>query len=159
MQPMKKVADSEGEVLKCIQYCDINPSGHLFGGALMAWMDEIAGVVAIRHAGKMVTTAAVDDLQFKKSVSLGDILVLRARVTCVGNTSMEVRVDVYREEPETGLRYVVNRAYFTEVCVDEEGRPTKVPYGLELDGPCEQAEWEAALKRKEMRKARRQEGY
>ncbi len=159
MQPMKKVDDSEGEILKCIQYCDINPSGNLFGGALMAWMDEIAGVVAIRHAGKMVTTAAVDNLQFKKSVHLGDILVLRARVTCVGNTSMEVRVDVYREEPSTGLRYVVNRAYFTEVCVDEDGRPAKVPYGLELEGPCEQAEWEAAMKRKEMRKARRQEGY
>ena len=155
----KKVKASEGEVLRCIQYADINPSGHLFGGSLMAWMDEIAGVVAIRHSGMMVTTAAVDDLQFKKSVKLGDILVLRARVTYVGNTSMEVRVDVYREEPTTGLRYVVNRAYFTEVAVDENGKPAKVPYGIEFSNPGEEAEWQAAEKRKELRKARRQEGF
>ncbi|MCR5451091.1 MAG: acyl-CoA thioesterase [Lachnospiraceae bacterium] len=155
----KKISDSEGEILRVIQYADINISGNLFGGTLMAWMDEIAGVVAIRHAGLSVTTAAVDNLQFKKSVKLGDILVLRAKLTYVGNKSMEVRVDVYREERETGLRYVVNRAYFTEVAIDSEGKPVKVPYGLELISPAEEAEWEAALKRKEMRLERRMEGY
>ncbi len=155
----KKVSDSEGEILRVIQYADINPAGNLFGGKLMAWMDEIAGVIAIRHAGMGVTTAAVDNLQFKKSVKLGDILVLRAKMTYVGNKSMEVRVDVYREERETGLRYVVNRAYFTEVAIDADGNPVKVPYGLELTNPAEEAEWQAALKRKEMRLERRQEGY
>ena len=125
----------------------------------MSWMDELAGVVAIRHAGHQVTTAAVDNLQFKKSIKLGDIILLKARVTYVGNTSIEVRVDVYREDKETGMRYVVNRAYFTEVCVDETGTPNKVPYGLELTNESERAEWEAALKRKEMRIARRQEGF
>ncbi len=155
----KKISDSEGEILRVIQYADINPSGNLFGGQLMAWMDEIAGVVAMRHAGTAVTTAAVDNLQFKKSVHLGDILVLRAKLTHVGNKSMEVRVDVYREELKSGLRYVVNRAYFTEVSVDSNGNPIKVPYGIELTNPAEKAEWEAALKRKEMRLERRQEGY
>ncbi len=155
----KKVSDSEGEILRVIQYADINPSGNLFGGKLMAWMDEIAGVIAIRHAGMKVTTAAVDNLQFKKSVKLGDILVLRAKLTHVGNKSMEVRVDVYVEIPATGMRYVVNRAYFTEVAIDDNGKPVKVPYGLELTNPSEEAEWNAALKRKEMRMERRQEGY
>ncbi len=155
----KKVSDSEGEILRVVQYADINPSGNLFGGTLMAWMDEIAGVVAIRHAGLGVTTAAVDNLQFKKSVKLGDILVLRAKLTHVGNKSMEVRVDVYVEVPSTGLRYVVNRAYFTEVAIDSERKPVKVPYGLELCNPAEEAEWNAALKRREMRLERRQEGY
>ncbi len=155
----KKVSESEGETLRVIQYADINPAGNLFGGRLMEWMDEIAGVVAIRHAGVWVTTAAVDNLQFKKSVKIGDILVLRARVTHVGTKSMEVRVDVYREEPATGLRYVVNRAYFTEVTIDDQGKPIKVPYGLELENPAEEAEWQAAIKRREIRKERRQEGY
>ncbi len=155
----KKVTDSEGEILRVIQHADINPAGNLFGGRLMEWMDEIAGVVAVRHAGIWVTTAAVDNLQFKKSVKLGDILVLRAKLTYVGNKSMEVRVDVYREDPKTGLRYVVNRAYFTEVTIDDEGKPVKVPYGLELSNPAEEAEWQAALKRKEMRLERRHEGY
>ncbi|MCR4781616.1 MAG: acyl-CoA thioesterase [Lachnospiraceae bacterium] len=155
----KKVSDSEGENLRLIQYADINLSGNLFGGKLMEWMDEIAGIVAMRHAGMVITTAAVDDLQFKKSVKIGDILVLKAKLTYVGNKSMEVRVDVYREERETGLRYVVNRAYFTEVAVDSEGRPVKVPYGLELTNPCEEAEWEAAKKRRKLRLERRKEGF
>ncbi len=155
----KKISDSEGETLRVIQYADINPAGNLFGGNLMAWMDEIAGIVAIRHAGLGVTTAAVDNLQFKKSVKIGDILVLKAKLTYVGNKSMEIRVDVYREEYKTGIRQVVNRAYFTEVTVDAEGKPVEVPYGLELTTPAEQAEWEAALKRKQIHLERRQEGY
>lgn len=155
----KRVSESEGEILRVIQYADINPAGNLFGGKLMAWMDEIAGVVAIRHAGLGVTTAAVDNLQFKKSVKLGDILVLKARVTYVGTKSMEVRVDVYKEDPATGLRYVVNRAYFIEVAVDANGNSVNVPYGLERSSTAEQAEWDAAMKRKKMRQKRRQEGY
>lgn len=155
----KKISESEGETLRIIQYADINPAGNLFGGKLMAWMDEIAGIIAIRHAGVPVTTAAVDNLQFKKSIQLGDILVLKAKLTYVGNKSMEVRVDVYREDRKTGMRHVVNRAYFTEVAVDDEGKSIKVPYGLELTNPEEQAEWEAALKRKEMRLERHHEGY
>ncbi|MCR5145293.1 MAG: acyl-CoA thioesterase [Lachnospiraceae bacterium] len=155
----KKISESEGETLRIIQYADINPAGNLFGGKLMAWMDEIAGIIAIRHAGVPVTTAAVDNLQFKKSIQLGDILVLKAKLTYVGNKSMEVRVDVYREDRETGMRHVVNRAYFTEVAVDEDGNPIKVPYSLELTTPDEKAEWEAAIKRKEIRIERRQEGY
>lgn len=155
----KKVSDSEGENLRLIQYADINLSGNLFGGKLMEWMDEIAGIVAMRHAGMVITTAAVDNLQFKQSVKLGDILVLKAKITYVGNKSMEVRVDVYKEERETGMRHVVNRAYFTEVTVDADGHPVKVPYGLELTNLAEKAEWEAALKRREMRQERRREGF
>jgi acyl-CoA hydrolase len=159
MRPNKKVSDSEGEVLRCVQYGDINMYKNLFGGALMSWMDEIAGVVSIRHSGHQMTTAAVDNLQFKKSISLGDIIILKAKITYVGNTSVEVRVDVYREDKKTGLRYVVNRAYFIEVCVDEEGRPIAVPYGLGISNEFDKAEWEAALKRKDLRMKRRQEGY
>ena len=80
MRPNKKVSDSEGEVLRCVQYGDINMYKRLFGGALMGWMDEIAGVVSIRHSGHQMTTAAVDNLQFKKSISLGDIIILKAKL-------------------------------------------------------------------------------
>ncbi len=159
MQQKKRVSDSKVEWLKCVQYEDINPSRRLFGGRLMSWMDEVAGIAAIRHAGMTVTTAAVDNLQFKKGVGLGDIIVIEAKVTYVGNTSMEVRVDVYCEEKQTGNRYSVNRAYFTEVCVDDEGRPTKVPCGLIVESDSEKAEWEGAQKRRELRKQRRIEGF
>ncbi len=155
----RTVAYSHTEWMKCIQYEDINGSGRLFGGRLMEWMDEVAGVTAIRHCGSFVTTAAVDNLTFKKGAFINELLVIVGRMTYVGNSSMEVRVDVYVEDKKTGSRQVINRAYFTEVCVDEEGQPKPVPYKLSLLTDTEQAEWEGAKKRIEIRRKRRMEGY
>ena len=118
----KTVEDSRTEWMKCIQYEDINGSGRLFGGRLMQWMDEVAGIAATRHCGGFVTTAAVDNLQFKAGCFINEIIVIRAKLTYVGHTSMEVRVDVYIEDRESGQRRVINRAYFTEVHVDEKGK-------------------------------------
>ncbi|HBE09747.1 MAG: acyl-CoA thioesterase [Eubacterium sp.] len=155
----KKVSDSQSEWMKCIQYEDINGSGRLFGGRLMEWMDEVAGIAALRHSGKLVTTVAVDNLKFKSGAYINDVVVIISRITYVGNTSMEVRVDVYFEDRETGTRRMINRAYFTEVCIDEEGHPVPVPYGIEPETESEKAEYEGALKRIEMRKLRRSEGF
>ena len=155
----KTVEDSRTEWMKCIQYEDINGNGRLFGGRLMEWMDEVAGVAAIRHCGGYVTTAAIDNLQFKKGAFINEIIVIVGRMTYVGRSSMEVRVDVYVEDKKTGSRQVINRAYFTEVCVNEEGRPIPVEYKLELVTDTEKAEWEGAKKRIEIRRQRRAEGY
>ena len=145
---LKKVSDSQSEWMKCIQYEDINGSGRLFGGRLMEWMDEVAGIAV-----------AVDNLKFKKGALINDVVVIISKVTYVGNTSMEVRVDVYFEDRETGRRHMINRAYFTEVCIDENGHPVPVPYGIEPETEMEKAEYEGALKRIEMRKLRRAEGF
>ena len=155
----KKVSDSVTECTRLIKHEDINGNTRLFGGRLMQWMDEAAGICAMRHSGGIITTAAVDNLQFKKGAYVGDVIVLIAKITHVGRTSMEVRVDVYVEERETGPRHSINRAYFTEVCVDENGTPVPVPYSISPETPSEQAEWEGALKRIEMRKQRRSQGY
>ncbi len=156
---IKSIKDSLTECMRIVKYEDINGGSRLFGGRLMQWMDEAAGICAMRHSGSLITTAAVDNLQFKKGAYIGDIILLSAKITYVGNTSMEVRVDVYMEERKTGLRHVINRAYFTEVSVDEEGKPIPLQYTIKPETPLEQAEWEGALKRIEMRRARRSEGY
>ena len=119
---MKTVEDSRTEITKLLQYEHINGENRLFGGRLMAWIDEAAAVAAMRHAGGYVTTCAVDDLRFKKGAYLNDILVLIARVTYVGRTSMEVRVDTFLEDRATGMRTLINHAYLVEVHVDEAGR-------------------------------------
>ena len=155
----KTVEESRTEWLKCIQYEDINGNGRLFGGRLMAWMDEVAGIAATRHCGGCVTTAAIDNLQFKKGAFINDIIVIRAKLTYVGRTSMEVRVDVYEEDRETGQRRVINRAYFTEVYVNDKGRPIPLRYGLKPESESEKAEWEGAMKRLEIRRQRRVEGF
>ena len=158
-RPKKKVSDSRVEWTRCVQTMDCNARGTLFGGQLLRWLDEVAGTTAMRHCGFPVTTAAVDNLQFKRPVPLGQLVRITGHVTYVGNTSMEVRTDVYIEDLKNGLYYPVNRAYFTEVAVDENGSPTMVPWGLEPENPGEIAEIEGAKQRIALRKQRRKEGF
>ena len=155
----RNVEYSRTEVSRCLRYPDINGQGRLFGGRLLAWIDEIAAIAATRHAGVNVTTAAIEHLEFKCGAYLNDVLVLIANVTHVGRTSIEVRVDTYIENQETGFRYAINRAFLTEVCIDESGKPTPVPYGLTLETESEKARWAGAEKRIESRKKAAREGY
>ena len=155
----KRVSDSYTECTHCVLSSDINGTGRLFGGKMMEMMDQAAGICAMRHCGGPVTTAAVDGLQFKRGAMINDIVIAVGHITYVGRSSMEVRVDVYVEDIRTGMRYTMNRAYFTEVATDENGHPVPVPYGLLLETETQKAEWEGALRRKEMAKKRRAEGY
>lgn len=157
-RPSKRVADSRTVMTRSIMFQDINGINRLFGGRLMEWIDELAGVAARRHCGMPITTACVDTLQFKHAVYLNEILVLVAEVTYVGRTSMEVRVDSYVEDSATGERRLVNTAYLTEVCIGDDGRPSVVPYGLKPESAEERAEYEHARKRREIRRQRAAEG-
>lgn len=152
----KHVSDSRTEQAYMIRARHTNSAGRLFGGNLMAWIDEIGGMAARRHAGCPVTTAAVDSLQFTKPVLPGQTAVLVAKVTYVGRTSMEVRVDTYVEYLD-GSRQQVNRAYLVFVAMKDD-KPCPVPR-LILETEEEQAEWEAGLRRDGLRKQRRREGF
>lgn len=153
----KTVEESITEYVQILMPQHTNGSSRLFGGQLVEWIDIVAGVVARRHSGCNVTTAAIDNLQFKAGAYQNDTLVLIGRMTYVGTTSMEVRVDTYVEELN-GVRKPINRAYLVLVAMDEEEKPTKVP-GLILKNDCEKAEWEGGLKRKILRKERRIGGF
>ena len=157
MRAIKKVSDSLTEQQYLVRPLHINHYGRLFGGQLLEWIDEIAGIVAIRHSNAIVTTAAIDNLQFKAPAFEGDMIVLEGRITYVGRTSMEVRVDTYIETIP-GDRVMINRAYIDMVAIDQNGSALEVP-DLLIETPEQQQEYEAAMKRKEMRKMRRQEGF
>jgi acyl-CoA hydrolase len=120
----------------------------------MEWIDEVAALTAMRHCGGLVTTLAVDQLVFKHGAFLNQVVVLVGRVTYVGNTSMEVRVDTYAEDLPTGARVAINHATLIFVHVDEKDKPTPIRFGLDIRSHREQAEWDAALKRAESRKER-----
>lgn len=157
-QEVKKVSDSLTEQVHLIMPHHLNGGGRVFGGMLLQWIDEVAGVVAKRHSGcQNVTTAAIDNLQFKAGIYAGDLVVLIGKVTYTGRTSMEVRVDTYAENSQ-GMRRPVNRAYFVMVGMNEEDKPTPVP-ALLVETESERAEWEGALKRKEYRLLRRRDGF
>lgn len=153
----KRVEDSRSEMTRILRYKDLNDQRRLFGGVLMQWIDEVAGIVAYRHSESNVITAVIDQLLFKAPAFLGDMLVLNARLTYIGRTSMEVRVDTYVEKAD-GARRSINRAYLVMVAVDEDGKPIPVP-GLELVSDEERHEWELGAKRNELRKTRRAEKY
>ena len=153
----KRVADSRTEQTYYVRYPYLNSMNRLFGGQLLSWIDEVAGLVGRRHSGKDVITACIDNLHFKSGANLNDMIVLVGRVTHVGSTSIEVRVDTYREDND-GTRTPINRAYLVMVAIGEDGKPSKVP-GLLLENPAEEMEWENAVKRRELRLKRKQEGY
>lgn len=153
----KRVSDSRTEQLRVIIYTDINGIDRLFGGQLLKWIDEVAGATARRHCGCNVTTAAIDNLSFKAGAYLNDMIVLIGQVTHVGKTSMEVRVNTYREDID-GTRHPINRAYFVMVAMSEENKPCQVP-PLILETEGERMEWENAEKRRELRLLRKKEGF
>ena len=157
MRPSKKVSESLTEQQYLIRPTHINHYGRLFGGELLRWIDELAGIVARRHSNAIITTAAIDNLQFKAPVYAGQMVVLVGKITYTGTSSMEVRVDTYTEDLD-GIRRVINRAYIVMVAIDEDGKPIPVPEIIP-ETEEQKMEYEAAIKRREKRKQRRTEGF
>ena len=153
----KTVAQSRTEQIQILMPEHINGYSRLFGGKLMDWIDVVAGVVARRHSGREVTTAAIDNLQFKAAAHINSTVVLIGRITYVGRTSMEVRVDAFVEELD-GRRQMINRAYLVMVALDEHEQPTPVP-PLILESEEDRTEWEAGVRRRNLRRERRAENY
>ena len=153
----RTVSDSRVETVHMVRPNHMNAAGRLFGGQLMQWLDEVAGLVAKRHIRGNVITASVDNLRFIHGAYQGEMVVIIGKATYVGNSSMEVRVDTYVEDAE-GIRRPINRAYFCMVALDENDKPVKVP-GLILETESEKAEWESGKRRRQMRNIRKMEGF
>lgn len=153
----KRAAESITEQIYQIRPEYLNGAGRLFGGRLMEWIDEVAGLTGIRHSQSNVVTASVDNLKFIRGAYKNDLVVLIGKLTYAGRTSMEVRVDTYVESLD-GTRRPINRAYLTLVAVDEDGNPKQIP-GLIIETEAEKAEWEAAEKRRNIRIQRKVEGF
>jgi acyl-CoA hydrolase len=129
-----------------------NILGDLFGGNLMAMVDQAAAVAAIRHAGGPAVTAAIDRVDFKERIPVGALVTCEAAVEFVGNSSMDIRVEVYAEKVSTGERRNTHSAHAVFVGIDEYGRPKKVPR-LTPETPEEKKVYEAArLHRESMKK-------
>lgn len=152
----KRISDSATENAKIVQNKDINGQNRLFGGRLMEWIDETAALAAMRHCGGLVTTCAVDQLVFEHGAMMNQIVVLKSKVTYVGNTSLEVKVDTFVEDMETGEHFSINHAYLVFVHIDADGKPAPIRYGLKIESESEQEEWDNALIRSALRKERKQ---
>jgi acyl-CoA hydrolase len=123
----KSPKESAVETRYLLMPSQANPHGTAFGGAIVAWIDMVAAMVAQRHCGKEVVTAGIDSLVFKEPIRIGDQVVLKASINYVGHSSMEVGVQVSREDPYGGNRVIATTAHLTFVALDENKKPTDVP--------------------------------
>ena len=149
----KTVGDSRAETVHLVRPNHLNGANRLFGGILMQWIDEVAGIVAKRHSMCNVTTASVDNLTFLKGAYNGDMVVIKGKMTWVGSSSMEVCVDTY-VETAAGERERINNAHFMMVALDKNDMPVKVPR-LILQTEDEELAWSHGVERQRIRKMRK----
>jgi len=135
---------------------DANPLGYILGGTVMHLIDIAGAIACHRHTRSLLVTAAVDGLQFLHPIKVGDLIILRAVVTAVWSTSLEVEVEVFSEETLTGVQRMTSRAYLTFVATDRDGKRVTIP-GLMLETEEEKARAaQADVRRAERLKARKE---
>ena len=123
----KRADESATEMVQVVLPNDANPLGFILGGTVMHLIDIAGAIACHRHTRSLLVTAAVDGLEFLNSIKVGDLIILRSRVTCTFTTSLEVEVEVFSEETLTGRRQLTSRAFLTFVTVQEEGGRRRVP--------------------------------
>lgn len=147
----KTPTESQASLSQLVLPNDTNMINNLMGGALLNKMDIVAGIAAQNHSNLLAVTASVDNVSFKRSIPLGSIVTVVAKVTRAFNTSMEVKLTVTAKNiPRKICEFVANEAFYTFVAVNDDGVPSPVPPIL----PETQEESElftGALKRRELR--------
>ena len=123
----KRMADARGEITTFVMPHMQNVLGDLFGGELMALVDQAAAVAAIRHAGGPAVTASIDRVDFREAIHLGELVTCLATVDFVGHSSMDITVEVFAERVSTGERRHTHTAHVVFVAIDMNGKPKRVP--------------------------------
>jgi acyl-CoA hydrolase len=118
---------SRAELTQIVMPSMQNVLGDLFGGHLMAMVDQAAAVAAIRHAGGPAVTASIDRVDFRERIPVGALVICAATVDYVGNSSMSLSIEVYSEIPSTGERKHTHTAHAVFVAIDTNGKPKRVP--------------------------------
>src|SRR5712664_405789 len=151
----KPVSASRSEMAEVVLPAQTNPLGKLLGGHVMHLVDIAAAMAAHRHSNSYVVTASVDYIDFRNSVSLGEIVMLKSQVNRVFHTSMEVGVEVYSENVLTGERKHTTTAYVTFVAIDEKTHRPKPVRPLLVKTSEEKRRYEEAAERRKTRLALR----
>ena len=127
MPDSRPMSSSTGTLTTFVMPHMQNVLGDLFGGELMALVDQAAAVAAIRHAGGPAVTASIDRVDFRERIPVGALVTCVATVDYVGNSSMDISVEVYAEKVSTGERRHTHTAHVVFVAIDEAGTPKRVP--------------------------------
>jgi acyl-CoA hydrolase len=128
---------------------ETNPLNNLFGGELLARMDRAASIAARRHSRRIVVTASINHVAFNRAVPLGSVVTVEAKVSRAFTSSMEVYMDVWIDDRESGCKTKVNEGIYTFVAVDETGNPVKIPE-ITPETKEEKIRFGGALRRKQL---------
>lgn len=126
-QKGKPVAESVVEMIEVVLPNDANPLGNILGGKVMHLIDIAGAIAAHRHSQSQVVTVSVDNVDFLHPIRVGQLIVLRSRVTRAFHTSIEVEVKVFLEDYLTRERKQTSSAFVTYVAIDKAGKPKAVP--------------------------------
>ena len=150
MNPPKTPRASRCVMSEIVLPNDTNAYGTMFGGRLLSLMDKCAAICAMRHAGLVCVTMAIDSVEFRSPLLLGEVVIVEAWVNRAFGTSLEVELSVESENLDRKDRRKCNHAYFTFVALDDEGRPTAVP-PIHPETELEKERYEKAAMRRELR--------
>lgn len=146
---LKTPKDSRTILTDIVLPSETNPIGNMFGGELLARMDRAASITARRHSRRITVTASVNHVAFNKMIPVGSVVTVEAKISRAFKTSMEVFMDVWIEDRESGLKTKANEGIYTFVAVDEMGNPVPVPQ-LQPETDLEKERFDAALRRKQL---------
>ena len=152
MAESRPMSFSKGEISTFVMPHMQNVLGDLFGGDLMALVDQAAAVAAMRHAGGPAVTKSIDRLDFHHAIPVGALVTCLATVDFVGNSSMSIAVRVYSENIATGARTHTHTARVVFVAIDRDHKPCRVPR-LIPETADEQARYDMAKAQYEARRA------
>ncbi|WP_179353413.1 acyl-CoA thioesterase [Winogradskyella vidalii] len=147
--PSRTASQSQTIATDLVLPSETNPLNNLFGGELLARMDKTASISARRHSKRIVVTASVNHVAFNRAIPLGSVVMIEAKVSRAFTSSMEVYMDVWVEDRESGECVKANEAIYTFVAVNETGHPVKVPE-LIPETELEKQRFDAALRRKQL---------
>ncbi len=148
---MRSRRPSLSETVKTEVVCpnDTNPMGILLGGQLVHWMDIAAAVCAQMHSGKICVTASINNVEFNHPAKIGDVLIIKAKITRTFNTSMEIYVQVYKKSLTAATKQLITNAYFIFVVLDSNELSEKI-IAVNPISKQEKKQYEEALKRKKI---------
>ncbi|TSL97292.1 Cytosolic acyl coenzyme A thioester hydrolase [Bagarius yarrelli] len=150
------VGFSHSSLIHLVGPSDCTLHGFVHGGVTMKLMDEVAGIVAVRHCKTNVVTASVDAINFHRKIKKGCVITISGRMTFTSNKSMEIEVFVDADQlvDKVESKYRAATAFFTYISLDKQNKPLPVP-PLKLETKEEQKRFDEGNQRYLQNKAKR----
>lgn len=121
-----RIKEAESRQYKAIFPNTVNHYDTLFGGAALAYMDEVAFITATRFSKQRLVTVSTNKIDFKRPIPAGTIIEIVGKIEHVGNTSIQVKVEIFVEEMYHEKREKAIEGLFTMVAVGEDKKPVRI---------------------------------